>query len=67
MAWFFCIVKDHSGEISMTCGRVVVEAETKEGAIKKLSAVDVGDGCHKGMLTHGPYVSKEVAETAPAS
>ncbi len=68
MAWYFCVVKDHgSGEVSMGCGRVVVEAETKEEARKMLSAVDVGDDCHKGMLTHGPYVSKEVAETAPSS
>lgn len=50
----------------MTCGRIVVEAETKENASRKIAEVDIGEDCHKGMLIHGPYESEQVAETAPA-
>ena len=64
MTWFFCIVKDHSGEVSMTCGRVVVEAGDKDGAVREIAKVDVGEGCHKGRLVHGPYETKEIAENA---
>lgn len=66
MRWWFKIVKDHSSEVSMTCGRVVVQAENKGEASKKFLQISLAEGQHFGMLIHGPYDSQAEAETATA-
>lgn len=69
--WWFKFVKEHDGEsgIGFDGGRLVVEADTLLEAEEKMGAIVLqwtadrhGSYQTAGMLTHGPYSTKEETE-----
>lgn len=65
--WWFKAVKEDIGGISITSGRLVVEAVSPDDANEKIRCIVGGwksNNYYTGFSLHGPYYSEEEAYKA---